>query len=191
MNNLTLLKALEFLLPLFTFIAGYLLSNIDKYIDNKKRKNNVRAILFKEMSENYKLINKFISNKKNNRIPPNLIALVTIKLSFTIYEKYLDRLDILKTNELNSIYDSYYSMKIAYDASSEFLTKVDNENTNRSLYVAKATEVLVYVDAFYEKLELALMLFKNGEKFIKLNSSEKGSAFNIYEDWSNQLKEEK
>jgi hypothetical protein len=185
------LKEIEIILPTITFIVGYLLSNIDKYIDNRKKKSNVRAIFLKELVENYKLLNSCMPTAKNRIPPPPLVSIIFQKLSFSVYDKYLDRLDILKKDELNAIYDSYMIMKNTFNDSTNFLRDVENKSVSHEQTIALATSIINNAESAHEKIEKALSLFKNGERIIQELKPEKGSAIKRFDKIKEMLSKDK
>ena len=93
-------------LSVVTFVAGYLLSNLDRFRESRRKLRNLRMILFKEMSENYKILNKLVPLDENALPDPALVAVFAQRFSFSVYDRYLDRLDQLRTDDLSKVYEA-------------------------------------------------------------------------------------
>ena len=101
-----LLKPLLPFLSVLTFVAGYFLSSLDRFRESHRKLRNMKMILCKEMSENYKLLNQIVPKDKNQRPNPVLVALMAQRFSFSVYDRYLDRIDQLPTKDLGKIYEA-------------------------------------------------------------------------------------
>jgi len=78
--------------------------------DKGKKPSNIRSILFKEVSENYKELIRFIPKGTDQPEIGSLLSALT-NLSSSIYDNYLDRLCELEEEEVDSIYEAYRKVK--------------------------------------------------------------------------------
>ena len=119
----TLLEMTKLILPVVTFLLGFGLSQLDKFRESKRRLRNLKSILFKELRENYKSLSQ-VQREKSGAAPPppHLTGLMMERLSTTVYENYLDRIDSLKPTELDKVFDAYAMMQNTIASAKEFLT---------------------------------------------------------------------
>jgi hypothetical protein len=194
------LDLIKLILPVVTFFLGYVLSSFDKFRESKRKLRNMKSILFKEIKENYKLLNHVVPKKEQTGTPiPDLTALLCQELSFSIYEQYLGRLDDLTSKELDMIYDAYFQAKQAAKAGESYLSgtkelkalgQLISEQQKDSI-TARATQVVMYAETAFEKMEAALGLFKGGKEVIEDLDKVRGGALATYQQVSEMLNKDR
>lgn len=165
---------------LMSVCLGYLLSIVNTIITDKKSIKNIKTILFKELSENYKRINPILP--KGNEFHPGLIDLpvqFSQTLTFDVYEKYLNRLADLKKAELEKIYDAYYHLMEFSKAAKQFLPS-QTQNTKKvpsEVEQLKIRALIQYAMLAREKTETALKLFCGGDVFVRDEVPNRGAEY--------------
>jgi len=99
------------LIPVVTFFLGYLLRRYEEARKDKRELENIRAILLKELKQNYYEINRLTPVQGGHRPNPYVLAQMHCNLSFSVYDKYLDRLSKLKSEEMDRLYNAYLRIK--------------------------------------------------------------------------------
>lgn len=165
---------------LISVCLGYLLSIINRIGVDRRNIKNVKTILFKELSENYKRINPALP--KGNEFHPALIDLpvqFSQTLTFDVYEKYLNRLAELKKDELEKIYDAYHHLAEFSKAAKQFLPS-QTQNTKKDpseVEQLKIRALIQYAMLAREKTETALKLFSGGDVFVRDEVPNRGAEY--------------
>jgi hypothetical protein len=180
------------LVPILTFIGGYLLSNIDKFRESRRKLRNMKRILFKEMSEIYKQLNPVVGTNKEIFPDPVLICLASQKFSFAIYDKYLDKIDALRTKQLEKLYDAYVALKgLQADCNTYWTTnvmsRIEQDSERRDYVAAQATVIVVSSERCHELLGDALSEFAGGPEFVAAQKAERGRAIQTHMEISDML----
>jgi hypothetical protein len=168
------------IIPIATFIAGYLLSIFEKFRENRRNVRNMKTILFKELSDNYKKLNPFVpSDLKYHPSLVQLPMLSGIAISTSVYEAYLNRLAELESLDLQNIFDAYWHLQIYKNACKQFLDMKPEE-----LDVQKSIEAKMKVDNFlqcmintHSNTEKALRVFRRGQAFLLEESKNRGAEY--------------
>lgn len=115
------IEIITIILPIVTFILGFLLSYGKDYMDKREKNRNLRTILSKEMEENLNILKSMVvsPNSPNEKYANS--AFMKDSLFMDIYITYLDRLDNLSNEELNAVYNAYYLIKIVTETCNIFL----------------------------------------------------------------------
>jgi hypothetical protein len=160
---------------------GYFLTSFSRWRENRKKLNNMRSILVKEMGENYSTLVSAIPNDKypaplSERVGMPAIALRT--LSSDVYDTHLESLRDLTQDEAEKIYDAYVWIKKSapqvitqYDQA--FSNQTPNEATQRMLDKALST----VLEGTLQSLSKAILLFKDGREILKQADDKKGSSY--------------
>ncbi|MHB8846583.1 MAG: hypothetical protein ACYC7L_17760 [Nitrospirota bacterium] len=169
------------LIPIATFITGYLLSVFEKFRENRRNVRNMKTILFKELSDNYKKLNPFVPS--DMKFHPNLVQIPMLSglgISTSVYDAYLNRLAELKSVDLEAIFDAYWYLQIYKNACRQFLEMKPEE-----LDVQKSIEAKMKVDNFlrcmittHSSTEKALRVFQSGHKFLLSEAENRGVEYN-------------
>ena len=178
-----LLKAFLPLLSVVTFVAGYLLSNLDRFRESRRKLRNLKMILFKKMSENYKTLNKLVPLDENALPDPTLVAVFAQRFSFAVYDRYLDRLDQLRTDDLSTVYEACVMLKGLQLDGTAFLAASRAADTNpkaRTNLAAQATLVISVVGKCHELMKEALRVFAEGPSLLSAQEADRGSALAAY-----------
>jgi hypothetical protein len=190
------LDIIKLILPFITFTLGYVLSSFDKFRETRRKQRNMRSILFKELKENYELLNKVIpADEQRHSHNPQLVALLTQNLSLAVYDKYLGSLSELSPEEVDKIYDAYSHMLGAVKDGKSFLATLatakdqGQDDEHRSPVWAAAVSVITRSDKALEAMAAALLTFKNGQSTLDALKGERGSALVTYDEVSNMIKE--
>ena len=169
-------QIVSILVAICIFIAGYLLSEYGQARERKRTIQNIKSILFKEMAHNYKQLNLIIPKEAEFNLGMiELPITVAETFSFEIYEKYLDRLGELKSEEVDKIFNAYLQLKGFSDNAKEYMAL--NENEPKAVHDLRRHVLLVNMNSSYKQLEVALRVFEEGEPFIKGEISNRGKEY--------------
>lgn len=185
----------DVIIPITTFIAGYLLSVFEKFRENRRNVRNMKTILFKELSDNYKKLNPFVPSDMT--FHPSLVQIPMLSglgISTSVYDAYLNRLAELESTDLQNIFDAYWYLQIYRNACKEFLEMKPEE-----LDVQKSIEAKLKVNNFlqcmintHSNTEKALRAFQGGQKLLLEEAINRGAeynrVFNIAASAAKQLK---
>ena len=175
------------LLPLYVFLAGIAVHYGRRTHKLNNERLNIRAILSKEMMENYRRLNRILPLESTTAVEKYGISELSIihlvagecnRLSFMVFEKYLDRLYILNTEEIHTILDSYFIITNVFERSEEYFKLKhdwqDEEDTNKIFQ----TGLVVWWDAegSLDYLEVALENYQAGRDFLRGQSEKRASA---------------
>ena len=173
------------LLPVATFFLGYLLKRWEETHKRKRELGNIRAVLCKELSQNYWEINRLTPIQGGRRPNPYVLAHVLSSLSFSVYDKYLDRISELKRIEIDRLYDAYLRIKEAAKESSEFLEIY--KQREYGIFDAPdipATRTLFgRSDAVLYLISEALRIIKNGRRGLAAMEKGRGSGIEQMEEY--------
>lgn len=174
-------QIISVIIPIATFIAGYLLSVFEKFRERRRNVRNMKTILFKELSDNYKKLNPFVPSDMN--FEPKLVQLPALHgavISTTVYDAYLSHLAELESADLQNIFDAYWYLQIYKNACKQFLEMKPEE-----LDVQKSIEAKMKVSNFlqcmvntHSNTEKALGVFQGGQKFIMEETQNRGCEYN-------------
>lgn len=172
---LNIIKQIDWniVLPIITFFVGLSYSFLDKYLERKRKVDNMRTILIQEISANYIWVDVILNeidiaaevSKDDKVVVAAFSTLEAIEnLSFEVYDAYLDRLDSLKPREVNAIYVLYTRTKKIYQLG-KFL---DEQVRFKSPQDKKSHsfELLLGIDSLYELMQSAIFAL-NAEKDVK------------------------
>lgn len=150
---------------LLAVILGFLLSWFDKWRDSVKMKKNVKKMLKYEMRNNY----VWLRYATDNYIIDFDYA--APHLSSQIYDAYLNKLDILDSEEMDEIYHAYYYLNSAYimrGTIHELESRVDTDQSLEALIVKHKTNLDMFIKAAYDQFEHVIIeLYKEGDKVIE------------------------
>lgn len=165
---------------LISVCSGYLLSVVNRIWIDKRNIANIKTIIFKEMSENYKRINPVLPRDKT--FHPALIDLpvqFSQALSFDVYEKYLNRLAEFEKEELVKIYDAYYHLTEFAKAARQF-PSMTNSTAKKDPPEVELLRIRAFIQhAIYalDKTETALNIFKDGAIVISEEKPRRGAEY--------------
>jgi hypothetical protein len=177
-------------LPLLTFVAGYFLSTWDRTRESRRQVKNMRTILFKELEDNYGRIDSLwppsndLSEIAGNWRRIDILARRSQEFSTAVYSEYLGRMDALKAEELDRVFDAYHLMQQARDAGANLLTVVSGppESRNQERDASLASAFLFTIDAALDKMSAALDVFSDYQKEAKELKSRRGSEVQRYDE---------
>jgi hypothetical protein len=185
----TTVEVVKAIVPIGTFALGYAASQFDKKREARQKLRNMRSILFKEMLENYRLLNKVIPSQPEVTGNPALTAQILPSLSAFVYREYLGRLDNLKPEELDKVYDVYSSLEQGIKNTNEYILGLSRQE-GRNLITAKAVGMVLMAEKLHADLTSALQAFPDGEKEIKSLEHERGEGLVTLETFSRELPKE-
>jgi len=188
------MELFKLILPVFTFIGGYLLSSFDRIRESRRKLRNLKVILFKEMSQNFKLLNVVAPNDSKELPDPYLVAMMAQRFSFLVYDRYLDRLDSLRADELNRIYDACVSLKGFQNDGAAFLSAAHASSPGEPLgdtAAAQATLLVSQLQKSYELMQAALKVFAGGRTLLEGLEAERGAALPKHKEISSWLARER
>src|SRR4030067_1948509 len=113
-QNNQLLDAIKLILPIVTFFLGYFLSQLNRYLDKRREINNLKTILFWELSINHYVL--FVMDKELIKMEEEQIypiikkAYTSQKLVTSVYDAYLNKLNLLNPDELHSVLFAYQNI---------------------------------------------------------------------------------
>jgi len=145
----------------------------------------MKTILFKEMSENYKLLNKVVPRDENDFSDPYLVAEFVQRSSFAVYDKYLDQLALLRTTELSKIYEACAMLKGLQGDVGAFLTASREDNSSpqaKENLRARATSLMVVAPKCHELMNAALGVFTESQPFLRAQEADRGSALDAFKN---------
>ena len=111
MSNFELLKSI--IIPIATFILGFIVNRIFTWHDKRKQISNIRSILIKEMVENYKELIRFVPKKESEEAGIGSLQSAVDNISSSVYDNYLGRICELDKEEVEYIYEAYNIMKVS------------------------------------------------------------------------------
>lgn len=109
------------LIPILTFVTGYLLSYLEKLYSFLRETRNLRKIIWKELDENYRLLAKL--RPEVGQVDPRLVpamARVARRLKFDVYNAYLSEFHRLSAKQVDAVYDAYGALSLAKETADEF-----------------------------------------------------------------------
>ncbi|OGW41562.1 MAG: hypothetical protein A2X57_08880 [Nitrospirae bacterium GWD2_57_8] len=165
---------------LISVCLGYFLSIVSRISADRKSISNVKAIIFKELSENYKRINPVLP--KDNNFHPGLIDLpvqFSQTLIFDVYEKYLGRLAELKKEMLAKIYDACYHLAEFSKGAKNFLPS-QIQNAGQEPTEVERLKIRIFIQNAViarEKTEAAIKLFRGGDALLRNELSNRGAEY--------------
>jgi hypothetical protein len=174
------MEFLKLWLPVVTFIAGYLLSIFDRLRESRRKLRNMKMIVCKEMSENYKLLNQVVPSNKDDSAHPDPIAQMAQRFSFAVYERYLDRLDQLPTEDLGKIYDAGAALKDLQSKADAFLAASPVAAMTPGARDGLAGLLIGEAPKCLELLAQALGTFPEGTSFLRTQAGDRGSSLRAY-----------
>ncbi len=173
------------LLPIVTFVLGYLLSQVDRFRDTVRKRRNTKRILFHELKDNYRLLNSVMPDYPEG-LPDHaeeLVASVGEQISLSVYSAYLGQLDMLPTEELDAIHQAYVALRQFADAARIFRTPVADSSAPSALHpwTSKTGSLLPTMVTAHEKTECALRLLPGGPQVLRKQETRTGEALKRYE----------
>jgi hypothetical protein len=170
----TTVEVVKAVVPVGTFILGYAASQFDRRREAKQNLRNMRSILFREMLENYRMLNAVVPGKQGMQGDPFLYAQLLQGLSTSVYQEYLGRLDNLKPEEIDRVYAAYSTLEQVVRVGGDFLaTPRDQRNTD--VFFAKGAFVMAVAEKLHSNLASALQAFPDGEKELRVLEGERGN----------------
>jgi len=137
------------LIPVATFVLGLALAEYYRRRESERREKNLRSLLLTELKRDYFLLHRTVGDSRRDSHKPPTIARACLRLSTSVYESYLGRLDSLKSGELSGVFDAYLRIQDAIRDSDMLLSNLDNEHSDvytrlsgSSLLEDKAKEAL-------------------------------------------------
>jgi hypothetical protein len=141
------------------------------------------------MLENYELLNKVVPPEGVRQPYPQLAAQILQSLSTSVYGEYLGRLDSLKPEEVDKIYEAYSSIEAGIKGANEFRDAL-RRGLGRDEVAARAVLVVSMAEKAHSDLANALRLFPQGENKTKELETERGHALQTYDSISEMLSEQ-
>ena len=181
------------LLPVLTFIGGFLLSQLQRFRDLARERTNLRFVLSREVKEIYGSLNQLVDPKSKDDHPSimHLVALHGSKLSTKVYDDYFSKISILKPHFVELLYDTYSKITKHIENCSEFQEILSGDTEpNRSEVAAKATVALGSLRPAFEKAQELLRQFPDGEAIIAEFANESGEAITKFHELSKLLKQD-
>jgi len=173
---------IEKLLPLITFLGGFLLSQLQKLRDEVKEKKNIKFILLKEIEKNYGLLIKVSpENKPLEAGIIQLIAIMSDNISTKAYDAYFSKISILENNLVQDLYNTYSAIQTFTQACKNFGEIIHEKGSHidsktRDKVASNGTIVWATHSYALEKLTSLLKYFKEGVSIINESERDKGSA---------------
>ena len=172
---------------------GSLLTLWREWLKSKRNLGNIKDILSKEMKHNYLLIISHMPHKKNlseaqvsiPKIYADLLAGVANELPSSVYEKYLDRLAELSTEEMDKIYNAYTHIKQCVDMGRQTIQRRQDDSAT----VEDIMGLIKYCEAALESISIALLLFEDGEESLDILQKERGKQLEAADEYIEQIGE--
>lgn len=160
---------MKILLPIITFVFGYCLSLVEKYIERRRCVRNLRAVLLLELRRNYSALVKIAGDNGLEMPHTSLLKFAAERLSTKMFDSYLDRLDILRPLELESILNAYESIQETIGFS-----KLETDRDGKALDDSEALLLLTFARLSYIRLEKAIRQFDVGIEILKALEDKRG-----------------
>ncbi len=101
----TIMEIMVIVFPVFTLIIGFLLSYGVKIIEDRRKITNLKKIITGEVLENFVHLKQMRAFVKDDEI--KLVIELSNFLSFSVYNAYLDRIDLLKEDDIMVLSAAY------------------------------------------------------------------------------------
>jgi len=167
------------LLPVLTFLGGFLLSQLQQFRDLARERKNLRFVLSREVREIYRMLNQLI-DPSSDRVDPaivHVVAMLGTRISTKVYDDYFSRISILTPRLVEHLYDTYSMVYHHIQGCEEFQTALATQSdSNRNEFAAMATMVITTLQPTYEKTTALLKEFRDGTSAIEEFKSEQGKA---------------
>ena len=195
----TMLEVLVLVLPVITFILGFLLSFIKDDIYRNREINNIKKVLFNELADNQIYLYAILDSleRLSDWTPHDIIESFQIdeeirKLSTSVYDAYLDKLHLLSSREIQRIMTVYNhiirSNKVAIDFNSDKKRKASIEHF-RLLY--EIYVLIAYIESDIHNALTQLKIEKELVEVLHRPELTQGKLLEIRRYLSEQLKIEK
>ncbi len=167
-----------------TFVLGYGLSFFDKQRELNRKKRNIKAMIFKEMKENFRYLNGVMKKGENDIGHPDFVADFCLKISCEVYDNYLDRMNELNKQEIESIYDTYVALKEAKSSSEIYIQEKSELNELSNIERIALLNLNISSSAMnaYAKLESTISLFNGGHEFLNEMNNDRGKALELLKE---------
>ncbi len=164
------------IIPIVTFMAGYLLSVLERKRKEKQKLDNLRMILFRELGENFRWVNQTIpvesQDEQRQQLPdPFALALYGRQLSYDVFNAYLDRMDGLKPKELEAVFEAYLAMRRISLVAEDYF---EGRQQGADDLAGRATLLFVSMKTGHGLLIEALQLFKGGSELLEELAAQQG-----------------
>ncbi|MCP4372317.1 MAG: hypothetical protein GY797_30065 [Deltaproteobacteria bacterium] len=183
---------LKVVTPIITFIAGFLLSQVENFVERRNKKKNLKYILYTEIKDNYRTLNRIVTPigdcpPKYFEIVPNICD----SLSTDTFDTFFSRIDILKPELVEKLVDTTKSTKELLKNCSQLGHQSNVKSSNEmDIVAAKATVVVALVASVFKKTEGLLKEFATSHSFIKSVENERGEAFDKFNEIIEMLQRE-
>ena len=138
------------------FFLGCIYNERTRRKEEKKKKANLKLMLSEELKENYPILLELTRiDYQNVTQTENAVG----KLSFSVYQEYLNRLDALEPSEVRKILAAYSFMEKVVN---QYKTQVARSRGSTSIH----QEWYGNLCKELEKVATALKIFDNGEQFV-------------------------
>lgn len=168
-------QTINTVLPLLTLVLGWILANLTRYLGQRKKIKNMNAILFKETCNNFNILNKVTSEDENVSLPPIILAHECRKLSLSIYESYLDRIDALNANDVDNLCEAYFTIKQLLTYSEECIEDYECKDSNDPNFSVVSCSWIAF-----EKVQSYLQTTSKGKRFIDDSINDRGAVLSSY-----------
>jgi hypothetical protein len=187
----TTLDWVKALLPVVTFVLGYLLSLETRRRETKRQLSNIRGILLKELKEDYRALVQVwppADDPDAAIAHPELVAQLCARLSSAVYDEFLGRLDGLKRSELEAAYDAYSQVTELARRSTEYLEARDRDSgADPGLLAQRGVVIAVLSDSARQKVAAAMRELPGGQAAVLEVESERGSGYATVHELSDAL----
>ena len=180
-NSITYL--IGFLLVVGIFFSGFFVAKAIGFNGRRKKNQNLKRLLFKELCENYRILNKIRSKKNKFSLPPIIISQQCVKLTTSVYKAYLGRMDDLKPALLDRVCNAYMAINHAVQNSKEFIDLYSRRKAGPGIeefFAARSISIISVSKQAYNQTLTALKAFPAGKKVIQEYKHSEGASVRSY-----------
>ena len=157
----------DILFPIITFILGLSYSLIDKYMERKREKENLKTVLFYEIARNHYMLYKLPDWGKDIKSMIRWAAAAQ-SLEYSIYEEYLGKINVLMPDELNAVLSAYSSIEFTIKRGNDYMEylgkNVEDEDFDNELHEAHAKSLQYSIEQTQRLLSVAVEVFAEGRE---------------------------
>ena len=171
------------LLLLGVFFSGFFVAKAISFNGRRKKNQNLKRLLYKELCENFRVLNKIRSKKNKFSLPPIIISQQCVKLTTSVYEAYLGRMDDLKPALLDKLCNAYIAINHAIQNSKEFIDLYSRRKAGPGIeefFAARSISIIGVSRRAYNQTLTALKAFPTGKKTIKEYKHSEGASVRSY-----------
>lgn len=156
--------------PVITFALGLSYSLIDKTLERRQTVKNIKTVLFDEIFYNFYIVATIANPTDESGKRLGYLSMMIGRLLTSVYDSYLDRLHLLKANELNTVTNAYRTLSLLMflgkDSGGFFEWGGDYVDTIESLSEEDKIELMKKIrdHTGYSEIEIILDYARQAEK---------------------------